>query len=58
MTEHIEDDEESFSDVFQQDTDRNIILSRYLSQLKFKPKVIEFANDFIYKYDDKKNKDN
>ena len=43
-------DESSYPDVFQQDVDTRNILSKYLSHLHFQYKVIEFVNDFIYKY--------
>ena len=58
MTEHNEGDEAQSSDFFQRDADRKNILSKYLSQLHFQYKVIEFANYFIYKYSANITKDN
>ena len=50
VTEQNEHNEASSSDVVQQYADSRKRFSNYLSQLRFKSKGIEFANDFIYKY--------
>ena len=53
VTEHIEDDDRSFSDVVQKCMDRRYILSKYLLRLSFQYKVIGFAKYFISKYNAK-----
>ena len=58
MTKHIECNEKPSSYVVQQDVDRRKRFPKYFSKLHFQYKVIEFSNDFIYKYNVKMIKDN
>ena len=58
VTEHNEYNEASYYDVVQKYEDRINILLKNLSQLHFQPKVIEFTNDFVYRYNPYMIKDN